>query len=173
MCRVGGEFEESVMHGYSNKYHAGFIGHAYIGEWVNIGAMTTNSDLKDTYGTVKVTIGTKRIDTGLRKVGCFIADMAKTSIGVLIYTGKKIGVASHLHGIVYEDVPSFTIYAKSLGAKSVELYLDSAIEIQRRMMARRKKELKDYEIEVIRKVFELTKEERIRGGVIKGAFKLP
>ena len=173
VCRVGGEFEESVMHGYSNKYHAGFIGHAYIGEWVNIGAMTTNSDLKDTYGTVKVTIGNKRIDTGLRKVGCFMADMVKTSIGVMIYTGKKIGVASHLHGIVYEDVPSFTIYAKSLGAKPVELYLDSVIEIQKRMMTRRKKELKDYEIEVIKKVFELTEEERKRGGVLKGAFKLP
>jgi len=172
VCRVGGEFEESVMHGYSNKYHAGFIGHAYIGEWVNIGAMTTNSDLKDTYGTVKVTIGDKRVDTGLKKVGCFIADMVKTSIGVMIYTGKKIGVSSHLHGIIYEDVPSFTIYAKSLGAELVELYLDSVIETQRRMMARRKKELKDYEIEVIRKVFELTESERKRAGVIKGAFKL-
>ncbi len=173
VCRVGGEFEESIMHAYSNKYHAGFIGHAYIGEWVNIGAMTTNSDLKDTYGTVKVTIRGKRIDTGLLKVGCFIADMVKTSIGVMIYTGKIIGVASHLHGIVYEDVPSFTIYAKSLGAELVELYLDSVIETQRRMMARRKKELKDYEIEVIRKVYELTEPERREKGVKKAKFKLP
>jgi len=173
VCRVGGEFEESVMHGYSNKYHAGFIGHAYIGEWVNIGAMTTNSDLKDTYGTVKVTVRGERVDTGLMKVGCFMGDMVKTSIGVMIYTGKKIGVASHLHGVIYEDVPSFTIYAKSLGAEPVELYLESAIEIQRRMMRRRKKELKDYEVEVIRKVFEMTEEERRRAGVKKGRFKLP
>ena len=173
VCRVGGEFEEAIMHAYSNKYHAGFIGHAYIGEWVNLGAMTTNSDLKDTYGTVKVTVKGQRIDTGLLKIGCFIADMVKTSIGVLIYTGKTIGTAAHLHGVVYEDVPPFTIYAKSLGAELVELYLDSAIEIQRRMMARRKKELKDYEIEVIKKVYEMTEEERRRKGVKKGKFKLP
>ncbi len=91
VCRVGGELEESVIHGYTNKYHYGFIGHAYVGEWVNLGAGTTNSDLKNTYGTVKVTVRGKPMDTGLLKVGCTIGDMAKTSIGVLIYTGKKIG----------------------------------------------------------------------------------
>ncbi|RLE60916.1 MAG: hypothetical protein DRJ32_02135 [Thermoprotei archaeon] len=172
VCRVGGEFEESVMHGYTNKYHAGFIGHAYIGEWVNLGALTTNSDLKDTYGTVKVTIRDKRVDTGSRKVGCFIGDMVKTSIGVVIYTGKKIGVSAHLHGVVWEDVPSFTIYAKSLGAEPTELLLESAIETQRRMMSRRKKILSKYEIEVIKKIFELTAEERKKAGVKKGRFKL-
>ena len=49
MCRVGGEVEGSIIHGYSNKYHDGFLGHAYVGQWVNLGAMTTNSDLKNDY----------------------------------------------------------------------------------------------------------------------------
>ena len=52
MCRVGGEVEESIIHGYSNKYHDGFLGHAYVGEWVNLGALTTNSDLKNDYSSV-------------------------------------------------------------------------------------------------------------------------
>jgi len=68
VCRVGGELEESVIHGYTNKYHFGFIGHAYVGEWVNLGAGTTNSDLKDTYGNVRVNIRGKRVDTGSKKL---------------------------------------------------------------------------------------------------------
>ena len=172
VCRVGGELEESVIHGYTNKYHFGFIGHAYVGEWVNLGAGTTNSDLKDTYGNVRVNIRGKRVDTGSKKVGSFIGDMTKTSIGVYIYTGKLIGVSAHLHGIVWENVPSFTIYAKSLGAEASELFLDSAIEIQRRMVARRGKTLSPVEEDLIRKVFELTAEEREEAGVKKGRFKL-
>ena len=172
VCRAGGELEETIVLGYTNKYHLGFIGHAYIGEWVNIGAATTNSDLKNTYGTVRVTIGGKRIDTGILKVGCFIGDMVKTSIGVHIYTGKNIGISSHLHGIIYEDVPSFTIYAKSLGIEPVELFLESAIETQRRMMSRRGLSLSKEEIKIIEKVYEITEEDRRRAGVKKGRFKL-
>ena len=172
VCRVGGELEESIIHGYSNKYHYGFIGHAYIGEWVNLGAGTTNSNLKNTYGTVKVTVKGKPVDTGLLKVGCTIGDMAKTLIGVLIYAGKKIGISAHVHGVITEDVPSFTLWAKSLGAKPTELYLESAIEIQRRMMARRKKTLSPEEEELIRKLFEITASEREEKGVVKGRFKL-
>ena len=56
MCRVGGEVEESIIQGYSNKYHDGFLGHAYVGQWVNLGALTTNSDLKNDYSEVKITL---------------------------------------------------------------------------------------------------------------------
>jgi bifunctional N-acetylglucosamine-1-phosphate-uridyltransferase/glucosamine-1-phosphate-acetyltransferase GlmU-like protein len=70
VCRVGGELEETIIHGYTNKYHTGFIGHAYIGEWVNLGAATTNSDLKNTYGTVRVATRGKKFDTSQKKVGC-------------------------------------------------------------------------------------------------------
>ena len=65
MCRVGGEVEESIIHGYSNKYHDGFLGHAYVGEWVNLGALTTNSDLKNDYSSVSVVLdGKTPISTG-------------------------------------------------------------------------------------------------------------
>lgn len=170
VCRVGGEVEESIIHGYSNKYHDGFLGHAYVGEWVNLGALTTNSDLKDTYGSVRIEIeGEGKIDAGT-KVGCFIGDQVKTSIGTLIYTGKRIGIFSHIHGVATDDVPSFTIWAKSIGAQgdAVELLLDSAIEIHKRVLARRKIEATPEEVELIKTLFELTREERQKAGVRQG-----
>ena len=62
ICRVGGEVEESIIQGYSNKYHDGFLGHAYVGEWVNLGALTTNSDLKNDYSTVSVILDGREAD---------------------------------------------------------------------------------------------------------------
>ncbi len=170
VCRVGGEVEESIIHGYSNKYHDGFLGHAYVGEWVNLGALTTNSDLKDTYGSVRVTVeGEGKVDAGT-KVGCFIGDHVKASIGALIYTGKRIGIFSHIHGVATDDVPSFTIWAKSIGAPgdAVELLLESALEIHKRVLSRRKIEATPEEAELIRTLFELTHEERERAGVRQG-----
>lgn len=97
-CRVGGEVEEAIFHGYSNKYHDGFIGHAYVGEWVNFGAMTTNSDLKNNYGEIKVELPTGVISTGLNKVGSFIGDHTKTGIGTLLTTGMVMGFSVNLFG---------------------------------------------------------------------------
>jgi UDP-N-acetylglucosamine diphosphorylase/glucosamine-1-phosphate N-acetyltransferase len=172
VCRVGGELDATILHGYTNKYHTGYIGHSYIGEWVNIGAATTNSNLKNTYGTVKVTVKGKKMDTCCVKVGCFIGDYAKTSIGTQIYTGKKIGVASHVHGFVTEDVPSFTLWAKSLGAKPTELHLKSAIETQKRVFARRGIEQTREDVELLEKLFRLTAQERKKAGVVKRRFEL-
>ncbi len=92
VCRVGGEVEESIIQGYSNKYHDGFLGHAYVGEWVNLGALTTNSDLKNDYSSVSVVMDGKRpIQTNSTKVGSMIGDHTKTSIGVLFNTGAYVG----------------------------------------------------------------------------------
>ena len=172
VCRVGGELEETIIQGCTNKYHTGFIGHSYIGEWVNIGAATTNSDLKNTYGTVHVKVAGKRINTQHAKVGCFIGDHAKTSIGTQVYTGRKIGVASHVHGFVTEDVPSFTIWAKHFGARPVELRLESAIETQKRVLARRGVKQTREDIELLKKIFRMTAVERRRAGVVKRRFEL-
>jgi UDP-N-acetylglucosamine diphosphorylase/glucosamine-1-phosphate N-acetyltransferase len=170
VCRVGGELEETVIQGYSNKYHNGFIGHAYIGEWVNLGAGTNNSDLKNTYGNVQVTVAGKKVDTDCAKVGCFIGDHVKTSIGTLISTGKTIGFASHVHGFVADDVPSFTIWAKSLNTKPVELKLESAIKTQERVFARRGVKQTREDVALLRKLFELTAAERKKAGVLKRKF---
>ncbi|RLF18747.1 MAG: hypothetical protein DRN06_00485 [Thermoprotei archaeon] len=172
-CRLGGggEVEETVLHGYTNKYHFGFLGHSYIGEWVNLAAGTTNSDLKNTYGTVKVKEGGRPVDTGLLKLGCFIADHVKTSIGTYIYTGVKVGVGSHIHGFITQDVPSFTIWALSLGKRPVELRLQSAVETARRMCSRRGVVFGEEEAKVLEEVFKATEREREEVGVVKGEFK--
>ncbi|MDQ5831356.1 MAG: hypothetical protein M3269_03730 [Thermoproteota archaeon] len=172
-CRIGGEVEHSVISDYTNKAHAGFIGHSYVGEWVNIGAMTTTSDLKMTYGNIKMSSGkNKKIDTGQNKMGSFFADMVKTSIGTLIYSGRRIGVSSHLHGLVAQDVPSFTIYGTSIGARNVELQINSIIETQRKMMRRRNQMMtKAYE-QMIEDLFAITAPDRKRTGVRRGKFAL-
>jgi UDP-N-acetylglucosamine diphosphorylase/glucosamine-1-phosphate N-acetyltransferase len=172
-CRIGGEIEHSVISDHTNKAHAGFIGHSYVGEWVNIGAMTTTSDLKMTYGNIKMSRGNnKKIDTGQNKIGSFFADMVKTSVGTLIYSGIQIGVSSHLHGLIAQDVPSFTIYGMSIGAKNVELQMDSTIETQRKMMRRRNQIMtKAYE-QMIKDLFAITALDRKRNGVRTGKFAL-
>ncbi len=93
-----GEVEESVVLGYTNKAHDGFLGHAYVGSWVNLGAMTTNSDLKNNYGTVRLLLPDGEVDTGLTKLGCLVGDHVKTGIGTLINTGSVIGAGSNLFG---------------------------------------------------------------------------
>lgn len=110
-CRVGGEVEESIFQSYVNKHHAGFIGHSYVGSWVNFGAITTNSDLKNNYANVKVTIGGRTVDTGTTKVGSFIGDHTRFGIGMLLNTGVNIGVCCNLFGgglIADREVPSFS-----------------------------------------------------------------
>lgn len=96
--RVHGEVEATVFLGYSNKAHDGFVGHSYIGEWVNLGAMTTTSDLKNNYSAVSLDVGGTRIATGRKKVGAFIGDHVKTGIGCLLSTGTVLGVGANLFG---------------------------------------------------------------------------
>ena len=89
--------EQSILHGYTNKYHDGFLGHAYVGQWVNLGAGTTNSDLRNDYGRVKVVLdGRTAIDTGSNKVGALIGDHVKTCIGTLLNTGAYVGAMAQL-----------------------------------------------------------------------------
>ncbi|MEM2210560.1 MAG: putative sugar nucleotidyl transferase [Nitrososphaerales archaeon] len=169
-CRVGGEIENVIIHGYSNKRHHGYIGHSYIGEWVNIGAGATNSNLKNTYGTVRMRIGNNIINTNNQFIGCFIGDHAKIGINVSIMAGKKIGIFSHILGFLNEDVPPFTIWAKSLGKGAYELLLNSAIEIQKRVFERRGRIQTKMDIDLIEYLFHITSKERERFGVIKGSF---
>jgi UDP-N-acetylglucosamine diphosphorylase/glucosamine-1-phosphate N-acetyltransferase len=97
-CKVRGELESSVILGYSNKAHDGFIGHAVIGRWVNLGALTTNSDLKNNYGDVRIATPEGEVDTKSMKVGCFLGDHVKTAIGTMLNTGTVVGPGSNLFG---------------------------------------------------------------------------
>lgn len=110
VCRVGGEIEASILHAYANKYHDGFLGHSYICPWTNLGALTTNSDLKSDYSSVRVPLTGEVFDTHQTKVGCYIGDHTKTAIGSLFNTGSSIGVMCMvLPGgeLLPKHVPSF------------------------------------------------------------------
>jgi UDP-N-acetylglucosamine diphosphorylase/glucosamine-1-phosphate N-acetyltransferase len=96
--KVGGEIENTIMQGYANKQHDGFLGHSYVGSWVNLGAGTTNSDLKNNYRPVRVTLSAGEVATGKLKVGLFVGDHCTTGIGTLFTTGSVVGAGSNLYG---------------------------------------------------------------------------
>ncbi|MCI0695901.1 GlmU family protein [candidate division KSB1 bacterium] len=159
VCKVGGEVEESIIHSYSNKQHEGFLGHAYLGQWVNIGADSNNSDLKNNYSTVKVYVNGEIVDSGSLFVGLTIGDHSKCGINTMFNTGTVVGVMSNVFGAGYPDkfIPSFTWG----GLESMEIYeIDKALEVARRVMARRKMALSPAQEQMLRQVFEITASER-------------
>lgn len=158
-CKIGGEVEESVIEDYTNKQHHGFLGHSYVGSWVNLGAGTSNSDLKNTYGMVRAQVGGKRVDTGMQFFGCVIGDYSKSAINTSIFTGKIIGVGSMLYGFVTSNVPSFCNFARSFG-QVTEVAPDTAVDMQRRMFARRDVDQTPEHAELIREICERTRNER-------------
>jgi UDP-N-acetylglucosamine diphosphorylase/glucosamine-1-phosphate N-acetyltransferase len=166
-CKIGGQIENSVVLPFTNKAHYGYVGDSYVGSWVNLGAGCAFSNLKNTYGNVRLTLGGKMVDSGMMKLGPVIGDMAKLSIGSLVYAGKSVGTGSHVSGLVAKDVSSFTFLAP--GARgAVELHLESVIETQRRMMERRGLTLSRSEERLIRRVFASTSKERSAAGVRRG-----
>jgi UDP-N-acetylglucosamine diphosphorylase/glucosamine-1-phosphate N-acetyltransferase len=98
VCKLRGEIDTAVLTGYCNKAHDGYLGHALLGRWVNLGALTTNSDLKNDYGPVRVQIGDQVVDTGLMKVGVFLGDHVKTGIGTVLNTGSVVGAGTNVFG---------------------------------------------------------------------------
>lgn len=165
--KVGTELDSSIVDDYSNAAHHGFIGHSYVGKWVNIGAQTTFSDLKNTYGSVKIHVNGKLTDSKLIKLGVFISDYVKTAIGSTVFCGKWIGVASHIYGMVYRDVPSFIIWSPW---GNYELDLDEIFKIHERMFNRRDKKFESHHKSLLKNVFELTKREREKIMLRRGKF---
>ncbi len=111
-CRVGGEFEASILHGHSNKYHDGFLGHSYVGEWVNVGAGAQFSDLRNDYGRIEVFSGGRMVDSGAIKIGSFVGDHTRFSINASMNCGTVVGsfcmmVASG--GLLPRVVPPFSM----------------------------------------------------------------
>jgi UDP-N-acetylglucosamine diphosphorylase/glucosamine-1-phosphate N-acetyltransferase len=99
-CTVRGEISTCVFLGYANKAHDGFLGHSVVGRWANLGAGTTTSNLKNTYGAVRLDVGGHAIDTGQMNVGSLIGDHAKTAIGTLLSTGTVIGAGANVFDAV-------------------------------------------------------------------------
>lgn len=160
-CKVRGEVEASVLLGYTNKAHDGFLGHAYVGRWVNLGAFTTNSDLKNNYGPVRIGGASGPRETHLMKVGCFLGDHVKTGIGTLLNTGTVVGAGSNLFGgrMPPTYVPPFSWGS---GSDLSEFRVEKFLEVAAVAMGRRGMELSAAMEEIYRRAWESTLP--LRGG---------
>ena len=152
MCKVGGEIEGSIIHGYSNKQHDGFLGHSYISEWCNFGADTNNSDLKNNYSNVKVELHGKLIDTGSMFVGLIMGDHSKTGINTMFNTGTVVGIACNVYGEGFPDrnIPDFHWGGK---IKLVKYPFKRSIETMITVMARREKALIKKDVDILKKLY--------------------
>ncbi|MFQ5708868.1 MAG: GlmU family protein [bacterium] len=160
VCKIGGEVEESIIHSYSNKQHEGFLGHAYLGSWTNLGADTNNSDLKNNYGFVKVFIDDRWVDSGCQFVGLFMGDHSKAGINTMFNTGTVVGVMSNVFGAGFppKHIPSF---AWGGSAGFVEHELEKALETARRVMVRRKVPMSPPSEKLFRHLFHITQGDRV------------
>jgi glucose-1-phosphate thymidylyltransferase len=163
VAKIGGEVEASIIEPYTNKQHHGFLGHSYLGSWINLGAGTCNSDLKNTYGPVNMEYHGQKVPTGMQFVGAIIGDYAKTAINTGIFTGKTIGVCSMVYGFVTTNVPSFVNYARLFG-QVTEAPVEVMAATQRRMFERRGVVQRPCDIQLLRDMYHLTSHERARSG---------
>jgi UDP-N-acetylglucosamine diphosphorylase/glucosamine-1-phosphate N-acetyltransferase len=134
-CRARGEISGSVFLGFANKSHDGFVGHSVVGQWVNLGAGTTTSNLKNTYGPVRLEVEGERIETGRLNLGSLIGDHAKTAIGTLLATGTVISAGANVFGppAAPKYVPPFA-WGCSGSERMTE---DGFLRIAERVMGRR------------------------------------
>jgi UDP-N-acetylglucosamine diphosphorylase/glucosamine-1-phosphate N-acetyltransferase len=160
--KVGGEVSNSVIFGYSNKGHDGFIGNTVLGEWCNLGADTNTSNLKNNYENVKIWNYAKGgfSDTGLQFCGLMMGDHSKCGINTMFNTGTVVGVSSNIFGDGFPRnfIPSFAWG----GASGFTTYqLKKAYETAEKVMARRHVVLDEIEREILAKIFELTSMNRV------------
>ncbi|RAR47134.1 GlmU family protein [Flavobacterium lacus] len=160
-CRIGGEVNNSVLFGYSNKGHDGFLGNAVLGEWCNIGADSNNSNLKNNYEEVKLwsyeTEGFEK--TGLQFCGLMMGDHSKCGINTMFNTGTVVGVSTNIFGSGFPRnfVPSFSWG----GAAGFSTYITKkAFETARIVMSRRHVEFTEEDARILEHVFEETKKWR-------------
>lgn len=154
-CKVGGEVNNIIIFGYSNKGHDGFVGNSVIGEWCNLGADTNSSNLKNNYASVKLwSYRTKHFeDTGLQFAGLIMGDHSKTAINTQLNTGTVIGVAANIFrsGFAPNLIENFSWG----GFKDDERFkLDKAYEVAEKVMARRKLPLSDHDKAILKHIFE-------------------
>jgi UDP-N-acetylglucosamine diphosphorylase/glucosamine-1-phosphate N-acetyltransferase len=159
--KVGGEVNNSVIFGYSNKAHDGFLGNSVIGEWCNLGADTNNSNLKNNYGNVKLYNykSRKNEDSGLQFCGLIMADHSKSGINTMFNTGTVVGVGANIFGGGFPPthIPSFSWG----GAEGFETYkLDKMFETTQRVFDRRGLKLESEDKDILSHIFNETKEQR-------------
>jgi len=152
--KVGGELSNSVIFGYSNKAHDGFLGNSVIGEWCNLGADTNNSNLKNNYSNVKVWsyASASFVDSGLQFCGLFLGDHSKTAINTMFNTGTVVGISANIFGAGFPDkyIPSFSWG----GTGELKKYqLDKALETAKRAYERRNKLFDETEEGIFKRLY--------------------
>lgn len=159
--KVGGEINNSVITGYSNKAHDGFLGNSVIGEWCNIGADSNNSNLKNTYAPVRLWCYAeeKFIETGLTFCGLIMGDHSKCGINTMFNTGTVVGVSANIFGAGFPRnfIPSFSWG----GPQGFSIFkLQQAFEVAKEVMSRRNIEFDEKDQNILRAVFEMEKKYR-------------
>ncbi len=149
-CVVRGEVSNTVFNGYANKAHDGFVGHSVLGHWVNLGAGTTTSNLKNTYGRVKLSVNGTTIDTGRLFLGTLFGDHAKTAIGTMMPTGGIVGAGANVFGPGgAKYVPPF-----AWGAAGTERVTeDGFLQVAARVLPRRAVEFTEHRREGLRAIY--------------------
>jgi hypothetical protein len=130
---VRGEIASSCFIGYGNKGHDGFVGHSVLGHWVNLGAGTTTSNLKNTYGAVRLTSDGTTLDTGRQFLGTLFGDHAKTAIGTMLSTGTIVGAGANVFGAP----PPKWVPPMAWGHQGELLTEDGFLRVAERVMPRR------------------------------------
>jgi len=167
VCRVGGEVAETVFQGYANKQHDGFLGHSFVGEWVNLGANTNTSDLKNTYTPVRTFrsareyLEKKGVDTGQLLLGLQVGDFTKTGISTSFTTGGTVGIGCNLYGT--ETMPAYVpSFVWGTPGSFQEHRIDPMVATAERAMERRKVALATELDSLLRRAHEETRSDRER-----------
>ncbi|MEW6508418.1 MAG: GlmU family protein [Bacteroidota bacterium] len=159
VCKVGGEIENSIIHSFTNKQHEGFLGNSYLGSWINIGASTNNSDLKNNYGEIELFINGKKVNSGEQFIGLIMGDHSKTAINTMFNTGTNVGVSCNIFGSGFPPkyIPSFS-WGGSEWLRTYEI--KKCIEVAKVVMKRRNVELSKHEELLLHNIFDITAHER-------------
>ena len=163
ICKIGGEVEDSIILPFTNKQHSGFIGHAYLGSWINLGADTNCSDLKNNYGRIKVYVNGEDIDSGTQFLGLMMGDHSKSGINTMFNTGTVVGFSCNIYGAGFPEkyIPSFAWG----GVDSKITYdLTKSIDTAKKVMQRRNLVLNEHDEKLFGEIFDMTKTERKKRG---------
>lgn len=152
-CKMAGEISNTIVQAYANKQHDGFIGDSFLGEWVNLGAGTNTSNLKNNYGRIRIRIDDDEYHTGRTFLGLLCGDHTKCGINTMFNTGTVIGISANIFGGDYPEkfIPSFSWGGR---VKSPAFSISKAIQVARTVMQRRERTLTKEEELVLRKEFE-------------------
>ncbi len=153
-CKVGGEMSHSVIFGYTNKAHDGFLGHSVIGEWCNLGADTNASNLKNNYDEVRLWDYAENsfVNTGLQFCGTFMGDYSKCGINTMFNTGTVVGINAQIFGAGFmrNFIPSFS-WGSVAGFSNVDI--NKAVQVAKRVHARRGLNFGEAEEHILRNVY--------------------